>query len=33
MRMRKMRNLEPRMEKCADFRIVEPQTRKGAWRS
>ena len=32
MRMRKMRNLEPRMEKCADFRIVEPQTRKGAWR-
>ncbi len=32
MRMRKMRNLEPRMAKCADFRILEPQTRKGAWR-
>ena len=32
MRMRKMRNLEPRMEKCADLRIAEPALRKGAWR-
>lgn len=32
MRMRKMRNLEPRMDKCADYRIVEPAQRKGAWR-
>ena len=32
MRMRKMRNLEPRMEKCADYRIPEPQARKGSWR-
>ena len=33
MRMRRMRNLEPRMDKCADYRILEPQTRKGAWRT
>lgn len=33
MRMRKMRNLEPRMEKCADYRIPEPAARKGNWRS
>ena len=33
MRMRKMRNLEPRMEKCADYRILEPAQRKGNWRS
>ena len=32
MRMRKMRNLEPRMEKCADYRILEPAQRKGNWR-
>ncbi len=32
MRMRKMRNLEPRMEKCADYRITEPAVKKGAWR-
>ena len=32
MRMRKMRNLEPRMERCAAYRIEEPATRKGAWR-
>ena len=33
MRMRRMRNLEPRMEKCADFRIAEPTALKGNWRS
>ena len=33
MRMRRMRNLEPRMEKCADFRIAEPAALKGNWRS
>ena len=33
MRMRKMRNLEPRMEKCADYRIAEPETMKGSWRT
>ena len=32
MRMRKMRNLEPRMERCAAYRIEEPATHKGAWR-
>ena len=32
MRMRKMRNLEPRMEKCAAYRIAEPAARKGSWR-
>ncbi len=32
MRMRKMRNLEPRMERCAAFRIAEPQTYRGNWR-
>lgn len=32
MRMRKMRNLEPRMAACADYRIMEPATHKGAWR-
>ena len=32
MRMRRMRNLEPRMEKCAEYRIPEPQSHKGAWR-
>ena len=32
MRMRRMRNLEPRMEKCAEYRIAEPQSHKGAWR-
>ena len=24
MRMRRMRNLEPRMEKCADYRVADP---------
>ncbi len=33
MRMRKMRNLVPRMDRCADYRIAEPAARKGAWRS
>ena len=32
MRMRKMKNLQPRMEKCADLRIAEPQAKKGTWR-
>lgn len=32
MRMRRMRNLEPRMEKCSAYRIAEPAARKGAWR-
>ena len=33
MRMRKMKNLEPRMEKCAELRIAEPAALKGNWRS
>ena len=33
MRMRKMKNLDPRMEKCAAYRIAEPALRKGSWRS
>ena len=33
MRMRKMRNLEPRTEKCAAYRIAEPEMLKGNWRS
>ena len=33
MRMRKMKNLEPRMERCAAIRIAEPASLKGAWRS
>ena len=32
MRMRKMKNLQPRMKKCGQLRIEEPQTRKGSWR-
>ena len=32
MRMRRMRNLEPRTEKCAAYRITDPETRKGHWR-
>ena len=32
MRMRRMRNLEPRMEACAEYRIAEPQSCKGKWR-
>ena len=33
MRMRRMRNLEPRMDKCAAFRIENPEAMKGNWRS
>ena len=33
MRMRRMKNLEPRMEKCAEYRIETPETMKGSWRS
>ncbi len=32
MRMRKMKNLQPRMEKCAALRIAEPESYKGKWR-
>ena len=32
MRMRKMRNLEPRMAACAAYQITEPEARKGSWR-
>ena len=33
MRMRKMKNLQPRMEKCGDLRIAEPAALQGNWRS
>ncbi len=33
MRMRKMKNLVPRMEKCGALRIENPETYKGNWRS
>ena len=33
MRMRKMKNLEPRMERCANIRIATPEEKKGSWRS
>ena len=33
MRMRRMKNLESRMEKCAELRIVNPAQLKGNWRS
>ena len=33
MRMRRMRNLEPRMEKCSTLRIAQPELLKGNWRS
>ena len=32
MRMRRMKNLEPRMDKCAEVRIAEPAAMKGKWR-
>ncbi len=32
MRMRKMKNLEPRMDRCEAYRILQPETRKGTWR-
>ena len=33
MRMRRMKNLESRMEKCAELRIVDPAALKANWRS
>ncbi len=33
MRMRKMKNLEPRMERCSALRVAQPELLKGAWRS
>ena len=33
MRMRRMKNLESRMEACAAYRIVKPETMKGNWKS
>ena len=33
MRMRRMKNLQPRMEACGDYRIQEPAAYKGKWRS
>ena len=33
MRMRRKKNLIPRMEACADWLVREPQTLRGHWRS
>lgn len=33
MRMRKMKNLIPRMEACEAYRIAQPESRMGAWRA
>ena len=33
MRMRRMKNLEPRMEKCAAYRVADPESNRGAWRT
>ena len=33
MRMRRMKNLEPRMERCAAYRVENPESKKGAWRT
>ena len=33
MRMRRMKNLEPRMEKCAAIRVENPAELKGIWKS
>ena len=33
MRMRRMKNLEPRMEKCTAYRVAEPGEKKGSWRT
>ena len=33
MRMRRMKNLEPRMEKTEAYRIAQPQSHRGDWRS
>lgn len=32
MRMRKRPNLEPRMEKCAELMVAQPETLKGKWK-
>ena len=32
MRMRRMKNLDPRMEACGAYRIMEPATYQGKWR-
>lgn len=32
MRMRRKRNLDARLEKCAELRVFEPETHKGHWR-
>ena len=32
MRMRRMRNLLPRMEKCAAYQVADPASMQGAWR-
>ena len=32
MRMRKKPNLEPRMEACKDWQVMDPESRKGNWR-
>ena len=32
MRMRKMRNLEPRTEKCGDYRVADAASWRGCWR-
>lgn len=33
MRMRKMKNLDKRLEACAACRITDPETHKGSWRA
>ncbi len=33
MRMRRMKNLLPRMEACGSYRIADPQMKKGLWRT
>ncbi len=33
MRMRRMKNLQPRMERCAELRIDNPAEKKGTWKS
>ena len=32
MRMRKKKNLIPRMERCGDFLVRDPYDRRGSWR-
>ena len=33
MRMRKKPNLEPRMERCADLLVTQPETLRGQWKT